>query len=257
MEYWESTYDISEVSSLFGGILTLLSSLLLLWVVISYVWYTCKNKLSEQAVYHFTSAANLEKIQAGQSLRAARDGIIYATRNPKLSRVGSSKTKKKSSTPPVLVFRGDALKIFSKKNHLLKALVNGHYFYGVIFCEAVTREKGDVLILNSRRLLNALIIVEAVVKIPSGRRGNIIRYLSWITGFHKFLLPAVHLGSLMWIVSVLVNQPIPIAWWGLYFILLITMLVLILLCSPLIMRSLKKRDEKAETRSLRDNPTQP
>ncbi|WP_414057105.1 hypothetical protein [Pantoea dispersa] len=250
MEYWKSTYDISEVSSIFGGMLTLLSSLLLLWVLISYVWYKCKNKPSEKAVYHFTSAANLGKIEAAQSLRAARDGIIYATRNPKLSRVGSSKTKKSSSTPPVVVFRGEALKIFSNKNHFLKALVHGHHFYGVIFCEAITNEKGDVLILKSHRLLNALIIDKAVVKMPSGRRGDIIRYLSWVTGFHKFLLPAVHLGSLTWIVSVAVNEPVPIAWSGLYLILLVTMLVLILVCSPLIMRALKKRDEKAEVRSL-------
>lgn len=257
MEYWEIAYDISEVSSLFGGILTLFSSLFLLWLIASYVWYTFKKKSSDHAVYHFTSAANLEKIETEQSLRAARDGIIYATRNPKLSRVGSSKTKKISSTPPVVVFRGEALKIFSKKNHLLKALVHGHHFYGVILCEAVTSEKGDVLILKSRRLLNALIIDKAVVQMPSGRRGNIIRYLSWVTGFHKFLLPTVHLGSLTWIISEVLNQPVPIAWYSLYLILLVIMLVLILLCSPLIMRSLKKRNEKAEARSLSDTPTQP
>ncbi|WP_336699798.1 hypothetical protein [Pantoea dispersa] len=257
MEYWESSYDINEMSSISGVILTLLSSLLLLWVVISYLWYNCKNKLSEQAVYHFTSAVNLETIEAEQSLRVARDGIVYATRNPKLSRVGSSKTKKTSRTPPVLVFRGEALKIFSNKNHLPTALVHGHHFYGVVLCEAVTSKKGDVFILKSRRLLNALIIDEAVVKMPSGRRGNIIRYLSWVTGLHKFLIPAVHLGSLSWIVSVAVNKPIPITLYGFYIILMITMLVLILLCSPLIMRTLKKRDEKAEIRSPRDTPTQP
>lgn len=121
----------------------------------------------------------------------------------------------------------------------------------------MTSKKGDVFILKSRRLLNALIIDEAVVKMPSGRRGNIIRYLSWVTGLHKFLIPAVHLGSLSWIVSVAVNKPIPITLYGFYIILMITMLVLILLCSPLIMRTLKKRDEKAEIRSPRDTPTQP
>ncbi|MFP1887009.1 hypothetical protein ACLED0_00160 [Lonsdalea quercina] len=230
----------TELPSLFGGTLTLLSSLLLLWLIISYAWYNFKNKLSDEAVYHFTSAENFDKIEAEQSLRAARDGVIYATRNPKLSRVGSSKTKKTSSNPPVLVFRGDALKMFQRKNHFFKAFINGHHFYGVIFCEAVTREKGDVLILKSRRLLNALIIDEAVIKMPLGQRGKVIRYLSWITGFHKFLLPALHLGSITWIVSVVVKQTIPAYWLELYLIHFVAMLILIYSFSPLIMKLLKK-----------------
>ncbi|MBU9819865.1 hypothetical protein J1782_08195 [Rahnella sp. BCC 1045] len=165
-----------------------------------------------KAAFHFTSSSALSKIRDDGVIRAGRNGTVFCTLNPKLSRVGSGKTKTKSKTPPAVVFRKDALKQFRKNDVFWAALINGHRFYGIIFCECLPKKKGDIVILKSRSYLNVLIIEDAVIKMPAGKRGFAIRYLSFITGSHKWLFPLLPLISTLSLWHLVWHKDVPMAY---------------------------------------------
>lgn len=191
----------------FNYLFPALSILLSVWLAIS-KWrnHYKKVRFTENA-YHFTSAEALKLIDNQKVMRAGRDGVIYTTRDPRLSRVGSARAKKKSHNPAVVIFKNGAVNLLKSKNNFWTALIDGHQFYGVIFNEMITRDKGDVIILKSHSYPNVLIVTDAVVIMPAGKRGFFIRYLSWMTGLHKRYLVLIHLGAIASLWGVMSHHP--------------------------------------------------
>jgi hypothetical protein len=190
----------------------LMSPLFLCWLCVSYVRYRHMRRSPVKAAFHFTYPDSLDKIRGDGVIRAGRNGTIYCTLNPRLSRVGTGKTKRKSKTPPVVVFRKNALRQFRKNDSFLAALISGHRFYGIIFCEYLPKEKGDIVILKSRSYLNVLIVEDAEIILPEGKRGFAIRYLSFITGWHKWPLPVLPLTFILLAWLVIGQKDIPITY---------------------------------------------
>ncbi|WP_455817163.1 hypothetical protein [Pseudomonas cerasi] len=186
--------------------------LILCWLCVSYIRHRHMRRSPVKAAFHFTYPDSLDKIRDDGVVRAGRNGTIYCTLNPRLSRVGAGKTKRKSKTPPVVVFRNNALRQFRSNGGFLSALISGHRFYGIVFCEYLPQKKGDIVILKSRSYLNVLIVEDAEIILPEGKRGFAIRYLSFITGWHKWALPVLPLASILLPWLVIGQKDIPITY---------------------------------------------
>ncbi|KKW49539.1 hypothetical protein XB02_17230 [Pantoea ananatis] len=172
---------------------------------------------------------------------AGRDGVIYTTRDPRLSRVGSAKAKKKSHNPSVVVFKNEAAHLFKSKDNFWLALIDGHHFYGIIFNEMITRNKGDLIIRKSHSYPNVLIVTDAVVRMPKGKRGLFINYLSWMTGLHKRYLLLIHFGTVVSLWSVLSHHPINDVQRFYYLVIMAGIVVFGQILSSIAMRQISKQ----------------
>ncbi|EHZ3654609.1 TPA: hypothetical protein U2Q77_000554 [Enterobacter hormaechei] len=87
-----------------------------------------KKKEPIKAIYHFTSDESLQEIRNEKIVKAGKNGRIFTTFNPNIRKVGSGRSK--SKTPPTVIFRDRALKLFTSNQGKCPT---GNKFNGSIF----------------------------------------------------------------------------------------------------------------------------
>ena len=148
-------------------------------------------------LYHFTSDESWRKIRDQKKITAGKNGYIFTTSNANIRKIGSGKSR--SKTPPTVIIRDEALDLFSSNYGLSPT---GNKFYGSIFSEYNSIQRGNILITKSKEYLNVIIVFDAQFIEEYDKRKFYLNHLSFLTIAHKWASQFIHLFSLIGLITI-------------------------------------------------------
>lgn len=184
-----------EITLLFPIIFITLS----IFTFLTQFFFTMLGKRKEpiEDLYHFTSEASWEKIRGKKTINAGKNGKIFTTFNSNIRKVGSCKSK--SKTPPTVIIRDEALKLFTSNQGIYPT---GNKFNGSMFYEYSSIKRGNIKITKSKEYLNVIIISDAQFVQETGRRKFYLDHLSFLTIAHKWASQFIHIYAIVGLFSI-------------------------------------------------------
>ena len=184
-----------EIAFLFPIIFITLS----LFTLLTQFFFTTLGKRKEpiKDLYHFTSEKSWKKIRSKKIINAGKNGKIFTTFNSNIRKVGSGKSK--SKTPPTVIIRHEALKLFTSNQGMYPT---GNKFNGSMFYEYSSIKRGNIKITESKEYLNVIIISDAQFVQETGRRKFYLDHLSFLTIAHKWASQLIHIYAIVGLFSI-------------------------------------------------------
>ncbi|WP_323109722.1 hypothetical protein [Pectobacterium carotovorum] len=162
-----------------------------------------KKKEPVKAIYHFTSDESLNEIRNKKIVNAGKNGRVFTTFNPNIRKVGSGKSK--SKTPPTVIFRDRALKLFTSNQGMCPT---GNKFNGSIFYEYSSIIRGNIKITKSKEYLNVIIISRAHFVRENGKRKFYLDHLSFLTAAHKWASQIIYIYAIIGLSTLFYKIPL-------------------------------------------------